>query len=205
MHGGGTSLVAGMLVAMGVQMNYNPKAQVKWYKNYEDADFVRLNEQILKAAGGNWRKPPQPHLVARLADKAYIQSSIKKLVAQRQSKLWGFKDPRTALTIGLIHPHLINPRYIRVTRDHQAVARSMLSRGPPTRTHGGWVTLSKEYNRRIGRFLKANGVKVLEVSFENLVRDRAAAVQEATRMARFSSVKGVQKAVDVIQFEKVLR
>ncbi|GAG90525.1 unnamed protein product, partial [marine sediment metagenome] len=50
MHGGGTSLVASILDALGVNMHYNPRAQVKNYLNYEDTGFVRINAKIIRGA-----------------------------------------------------------------------------------------------------------------------------------------------------------
>jgi len=167
MHGGGTSLVAYILHTLGVNMHPNPKAHVNDYLNYEDSAFVRMNARILHKAGGNFRNPPSPERI--ISVQSEVESDIISLVTQRaDSSTWGWKDPRTAITIPLYHPHLPNPYYIFVTRNPKHVARSMMSRAgkraawgkPP----GFWNALAQEYYRRVGAFL-------LEVNPPNIVVD----------------------------------
>lgn len=172
MHGSGTSLVASILDALGIDMRYNPNAQVKWYKNFEDTDFIRVDEWLLELAGGNWRKPPSPERLRSLQGNPLVESRIVALIATRQAHAgrfaWGFKDPRACLTVSLLHPYLPNPFYIRVTRSHAAVARSLVSRGGPG-TVARWTALSKTYNSRVDGFLKTVLAPVHRVSFEELV------------------------------------
>lgn len=170
MHGSGSSLVASILDALGVDMRPNPKAKVRWYKNYEDASFVALNIMLLHRAGGAWLNPPSIENIIKLKENANINKAINSIVTKRDlGKAWGFKDPRTSLTISLIHPHLSNPHYIRVKRDRWDVAQSILKRGPPKCEPARWIKLSKEYNRRIDAFLSTVNSPVLEVVFDDLL------------------------------------
>lgn len=194
-HGGGTSLVAGMLNALGIDMHYNPNAKVRNYLNYEDSNWVRVNIQILKDSGGTWNRIPAE--IKPLSSR--FEAVVTALVAlcEAEGNLWGFKDPRTALTIGLLHPLLPNPRYIYIERDAEGVAQSMLSRGPCKRDEAGWIEFAKAYYERIDTFLASldDTVPMLRLDFEKLRSDDG----EALRLAEFVNRPGrVEKAIKVI-------
>lgn len=193
-HGGGTSLVAGMLDALGVDMHYNPNARVKHYLNYEDTEFVVLNARILAAAGGRWDKPPP--LAKVLSVQAGLEARMVDLIAKRSdSQLWGFKDPRTALTVELYHPLLPNPRYIYIEREIKDVVQSIVSRGPSGRSEAYWAQLAATYYVQIETFLKSVSAPVLRLDFEKLRTERS----EALRLAEFVGCAGeVDKAIEVI-------
>jgi len=197
-HGGGTSLVAGMLDALGVDMDYNPKARIKvrhrYYLNYEDTKFVKLNAQILVAAGGKWDNPPTPEKVLSLKDD--FEAQIKDLVAARSdSELWGFKDPRIALTIGLFHPLLPNPRYIYVEREVEGTAQSIVARGPSKKDKAYWVQLTTTYYERIETFLESIDAPVLRLDFEKLRTERS----EVLRLVEFvGCANEVDRAIKMI-------
>jgi len=194
-HGGGTSLVAGMLDALGIDMHYNPNARVRNYLNYEDSNWMRINAQILRDSGGNWHDIPAE--IRSLSSR--FEAVVTSLVALRETerKPWGFKDPRTALTIGLLHPLLPNPKYIYIERDAEGVAQSMLSRGPSKRDEAEWIEFAEAYYERIDMFLASlnDTVPVLRLGFEKLRNDD----DEALRLARFVNRSDrVKKAIGVI-------
>ena len=196
MHGGGTSLVASILDALGVNMHYNPRARIKDYLNYEDSEFVRLDARILHLAGGNWREPPLPEKVMGVAD--VVAGDILELVAARSdSPLWGWKDPRAAITIPLYHPYLPDPHYIHVTRNLDKVVHSIMSRGGPPvgpqpaglrrersaersgqgrakHPPGFWKALAQEHYDRIERFLRDTNSPRLQLAYEFLTHGRHA-------------------------------
>jgi len=205
-HGGGTSLVASMLDALGVQMYYNPKAKVKWYLNYEDSDWIRLNTAILKAAGGEWHMPPKPEKLVKLQDRHVKR--VKALVAKKDKGVWGFKDPRTALTIHLLHPYLPEPKYIFVTRKPNHAAKSIHSRGPSEKTLAYWRWLVNRHYNAIIEFLAteetmSNGsVHIFSkshfmIEYEDLVSDKARVRVNALR--RFVGQGSVSKALGRIK------
>lgn len=192
-HGGGTSLVAGILHALGVRMHPNMAGRIKNYHTYEDADFMRLNIQILKAAGGDWKKPPPQRRIDEKA--ALFVPRIKTLVGKKKAALWGWKDPRNSLTAPLYHPHLPNPHYILVTRPAGGAGRSVASRGPALANRERYTKLAKTYYARAGTFLKKVDAPVLRVSYHELLNDRKRTV---TRIARFVGSKAdVKKALGV--------
>lgn len=196
MHGAGTSLVAGMLHAAGVEMNPNPKGVMRYkkYMTYEDAAFVRLNVAILHSAGGGWKFPPAQKRLETIPDNLAERMLDLIDAREREYKLWGFKDPRTALTVHLYHPHLYEPRYVFVERDHEDIARSLVTRGHKTGGVERWLPLIKTYYDRIHYFLALHTPTVMHASFEALIKGEGEArllmsfvglddVEEATRQA----------------------
>ncbi len=105
MHRTGTSVVAGLLQRHGLWLGdeadimpadpYNPAGY------FENNRLVELNDAILAAFGGTWSAPPEltagwtedPRL-----DHIYIDARTRgdRLDARAP---WGFKDPRTAVTL----------------------------------------------------------------------------------------------------------
>jgi hypothetical protein len=184
-----------MLDALGINMHYNPNARVRNYLNYEDSNWVRINVQILKDSGGDWKRIPAK--IKPLSSR--LETVVMSLVALREVERepWGFKDPRTALTIELLHLLLPSPQYIYIERDVEGVAQSILSRGPSKRDKAGWIALAKVYYERIDTFLASldDTVPVLRLDFEKLRSDDS----EALKLAKFVARPGkVGKAIRVI-------
>jgi hypothetical protein len=104
----GTSLVARTLNLLGVDLGredtmlaaseVNPKGY------WEQREAVELNGEILAALGGDWWCPPARPAGWELGDDmAVFRDRISDLVDRyfAGSGRWGFKDPRTTLTLPL--------------------------------------------------------------------------------------------------------
>jgi hypothetical protein len=60
MHRSGTSMVAGLLAKMGINMGDDllGRSPSNPFGHFEDWDFVNLNDSILSKAKGSWDKLP---------------------------------------------------------------------------------------------------------------------------------------------------
>ena len=159
MHRSATSMTARSLhksneVFMGEKLLLglpdNPKG------HYEDTKFLNLNIEILKSAGGSWDNPPTKEKI--LEQKNKFDNKIKLLVEEsinnaknKGLRSWGFKDPRTVLTIDLYLPHLPNPQFITCYRDPMEIAKSLNKRDGMPIEKG--MKLSKTYNERLSEFI----------------------------------------------------
>lgn len=198
MHGSGTSLVAGALRAMGIRMGTEFMGPVKDYETHEDKDFVKVNAKVLQACGGDWAHPPDPKRIETAFKSDDLLMEMVRLVRQKEQENeyrdWGWKDPRNSLTVGLWHQITVSPCYIVVRRNEQAVARSMLSRGPSAFAEADWVKLAQEYYARIQLFLSAARVPSLTLHYEDLTdRDKAARVFQ--KLAWFLGIRDGETAV----------
>lgn len=160
MHRSATSMTARSLhkseeVFMGEKLLLglpdNPKG------HYEDTKFLNLNIEILKSAGGSWNNPPSREKI--LEQKNKFDDKIKNLVEQSVKNAknkglssWGFKDPRTVLTIELYLPHLPNPQFITCYRKPLEIAKSLKKRNGIPIEKG--ISLTNIYNDRLNDFIK---------------------------------------------------
>jgi len=114
--------------------------------HFEDIDFVQLNDRILAAAGGSWRYPPSTDAIELAA--AGIRDEIIGLIERKQAEpLWGWKDPRTTITLPAYLPYLTDPILVPCFRDPRAVAQSLFRRDNIPPPEG--LQLATVYNMRM--------------------------------------------------------
>jgi hypothetical protein len=141
-HRSASSLVAKALHEAGVHMGDellsglpdNPEG------HFEDMDFLKKNVELL---GGNiWND----------VDRELTDADTSALIAAKNvHPLWGWKDPRTVLTIEKYYDHLDDPIIIGLFRKPELVAKSMARRGDISEVDA--LALAKAYNRKIIDFL----------------------------------------------------
>ena len=169
MHRSGTSMMGGLLAALGVDMgdDFKPSINANPTGFFEDKRFMKLNRRILRAAGGGHLAPPAPEAI--LAQKAAFRQEIRGLVEGKVSSRWGWKDPRTSLTIDLYMEHLPHPRVIVIRRAPAAVARSLQVRGDMNFEEG--LHLAAVYEDRIRSFLaRHRAVPHLDITYEAITQ-----------------------------------
>ena len=174
MHRSGTSLVASMIHKMGIPMGvsllepdeFNP------YGYWEDIEIKDLNKALLEAIGGNWddfvtRKeiliamPPFLNRMKTIADSRNSEDLSKIR--------WGFKDPRTCLTVWAWTKVLPDARYVVVHRAKKAVIQSLKKTG----REGSWNRLYRHYWGHIRTFIELNqDTKFYHVAYEDLMDER---------------------------------
>lgn len=191
MHRSGTSLVAGILHAMGVKMGEVFRLPDEWNSRgyFEDLDWRAVNKWILNTAGGTWYIPPCARDVLRHGER--IGAAVDWLVREKSGcPLWGFKDPRTCLTLEAIHPRLPNPCYVYVKRHIDSIVNSLKrragGRGYEESDHH-WIALTNTYLQRVDSFLANVDSPVFEIQYEELVkREQAELLLE--RLADFVGI-----------------
>ncbi|QTL99458.1 hypothetical protein GM661_16650 [Iocasia frigidifontis] len=156
MHRSGTSMIAGILDRLGINMGDNLIGAMPSnpYGHYEDKEFVELNDRILHAAGGFWYNPPgrEALLEKQNTFKDDILSLVQKI--NDSSKYCGWKDPRTSLTIELFYPYLTAPKFIVCHRAAVQVANSLQKRSGIPLEVG--INLKREYDVRLADFFTRN-------------------------------------------------
>ncbi len=146
-HRSASSLVAKALHEAGVDMGDdllsglpdNPDG------HFEDMDFLKKNVELLD--GNVWND----------VDRPLTESDTESLIKKKNNKpLWGWKDPRTVLTIDKYYEHLEDPVIVGLFRKPEHVAKSMAARGDISEEEA--LTLAKAYNRKIIDFLSKHFV-----------------------------------------------
>lgn len=162
-------MIAGILYKLGVFMGEDlvigsTKEQPGGY--YEDREFVHINEVILKLAGGGWESPPPPETLEKWGRSLKIEELIKKRNSQHQ--VWGWKDPRTALTLPCYLPYLSGPRLVVVRRQNKSVIKSLVIREKGRMSTRQASNLNDVYQQRIVRYAAPLGYTI--VYYEDAVK-----------------------------------
>jgi hypothetical protein len=147
MHRSGTSCLAGSLQQRGLHLGevyewrpYNLKG------NRENQRIMDLNNAVLAHAGGSWDHPPQ-HLSWSPAHAAERDAIVRELHAGCAGA-WGFKDPRTLLTLAFWREGIADARLVGTFRHPAQVARSLHARDPNMSLAQG-LELWRLYNERL--------------------------------------------------------
>jgi len=171
MHRSGTSMISSVVEALGVNIGDDllpPYEKENKLGYFEDTDFISLNDSILAAAGGDWLKPPARYKII-LQGKEY-EDKIKQMVTKKHnSELWGWKEPRTAITIELFLPYLRNPHFIYINRSYESVAKSLKKRDLEKNDEYLYF-LAEEYNLRIKSFFSRHKkLPVLTLNYDDVL------------------------------------
>ena len=148
MHRSGTSLIARILNLLGVYLGEPPTIANAGWDNpkgyWEHQSIAVLNEEILERFGGRWDDPPAfpAHWTSdpRLAD---LRERARSLLLRDFSSqpVWGWKDPRTCLTIPFWQ-ELVGPmHYVVCLRNPCDVLASLSTRNGmgPERAERLWL------------------------------------------------------------------
>jgi hypothetical protein len=132
MHRSGTSLLTRLLNVLGVYLGADHELMPPNGSNpkgyWERKEIVSINDEILARFGGSWDAPstfPSGWETASIIDDlkaralALIQRDFHK------TEIWGWKDPRTCLTLPFWQQLLPETRYLVCLRNPVDVARSL--------------------------------------------------------------------------------
>ena len=145
MHRSGTSCLTGILQGCGVELGEvftcNPHNQ---RGNRENARIMILNDAILAHNGGAWNDPVD--VQNWTAEHIIERDEIINELASGGAKHWGFKDPRTLLTLPF-WLEAVQPQLIGTFRYPMSVAMSLQQRDHMTLDEA--FLLWHDYNRRL--------------------------------------------------------
>lgn len=184
MHRSGTSALAGILEAAGVRLgDVRQQSPHNRAGNREHPAFQELNDAVLGFSRGAWDSVPARIHWTR--DHALQRDCLIRTFDE--ARLWGFKDPRTLMTLdfwlpGLLHHDL---HFIGTLRHPMAVVRSLRAREPekdPARCMQLWL----RYNQRLLALWSEHRFPVLDFD----------AGAEDYRYAALAAVQGLPELAD---------
>lgn len=135
MHRAGTSATTGVLSRLGIDLGPPEHLMIARDDNpvgfFEHQALSDLNDEILHRLGGSWHEPPvlrtgwqdDPSLLD-------LRERAARLLREEfgSASRWGWKDPRTCLTLPFWQPMLPDVRYVLCVRSPFDVARSLRAR-----------------------------------------------------------------------------
>ena len=168
MHRSGTSAMAGLLhnngIIMGEEKNFIPSPSKQNPKGfYENYLFRTLNDKILLEY--HYKAKSFSPLIPVITESRY-ETDMKYLVHNYNMKYkkWGWKDPRTSLTLKVWMKLIKKPYIIVMHRDKSSVVNSMIKRRNGKKEK--LESLYDSYYNSISMFLPNKRVK--HINFEDL-------------------------------------
>ena len=153
MHRSGTSMVAQALATCGLELGAEDELMRASPSNeqghWEHEGFVALADELLARLGGGWDVPPP-------VDEAWAERPELEDLRERAGDLaahfdghepWGWKDPRSSLTVPFWRSVLPNLRVVVCLRHPVEVARSLTLRGASSQRFG--LELWLAYTKRL--------------------------------------------------------
>ena len=186
MHRSGTSALTRVLNLIGVELGAdealttepvadNPKGY------WEHHELTAISDAILKRPGGSWDEPPllPPGWEAAAAIDDLRQLAHQSIQNQFAAvQLWGWKDPRTCLTLPFWQQLLPDMRYVICLRNPVDVARSLAHRDhlSAAKSSNLWLTYVSSALHH------TEGKPRLVIFYEDLMDD---CLRELQRLAEF--------------------
>ena len=178
MHRSGTSVVAGILhfnkIIMGTYDTFWPRPLPQNPKGfYENYDFRKINDTILTHSGYKVKDYKTIIPIPKVLKRAKMIKTIQKYESIYEH--WGWKDPRTCLTISnwiviLKELELIKKlKIIFVSRSALSVARSLEKRNALPLKDG--VRLWEIYTERAINFCESHNTPTIYLSFEKILKN----------------------------------
>src|SRR5215216_5042461 len=152
MHRSGTSMVAKLLqqagLYLGDEADLMPPAAENPEGFYEHLEFVRLNDEVLNVAGAGWDCPPAAEFDWNDEALDPYRERARQLAAPLQERVpWGWKDPRTSLTLPFWRGAFGPLQTVAVVRNPLEVVTSLHRRNAFSTALG--LTLWQIYAERI--------------------------------------------------------
>lgn len=144
MHRSGTSCLAGSLQQAGLQLGkYHSWNRFNQKGSRENQDIVDFHDALLAANRSSWERPPS-RLRYTEADRSRARELLQTFSG---AGLWGFKDPRTLLALGLWQDVVATLRCVGVYRHPRAVAESLRRRSGGRMSGDHALELWQHYNK----------------------------------------------------------
>lgn len=184
----GTSLVAQLCNLLGVdlgpQADLLPHSEGDNPRGYWEPHWMNdLNDELLELLGGAWWQPL--YAEAGWEDRAEVAPRLeeaRRLLGQKygSARLWGWKDPRTMLTLPFWRKLVPDASYVLCLRNPADAIASLQRRPEPMLAIEQWGRLWLEY---MGRGLKEIAGRPLHVVFYEDLFERPD--EELARLASF--------------------
>jgi GT2 family glycosyltransferase/glycosyltransferase involved in cell wall biosynthesis len=136
MHRSGTSLVTRILNICGLNLGNDEQVESNSFPenekgHWEHIEIQNINDNILNIFGGSWDNPPDlpEHWEedSRLGS-LYEQARAVVGALNKVHEIWGFKDPRTCLTLLFWQKVIPGMKYVIPVRSPIEVAESLFNR-----------------------------------------------------------------------------
>ncbi len=195
MHRSGTSCLAGSLQELGLYLgDVNNAAPFNKKGNKENSQTWSINDLVFEQSGGAWDAPPK----TLRWDESACRMRAEFLSQYSASDVWGFKDPRSLLTLPFWLEASQTYRFVATFRHPLLVAKSLESRDGfnVERSLDLWLA----YNGALLDYCKRFTIPI--ISYDYPVEKYKAAVAE---IAKSLGLPANNKPIDLSFYDSSLR
>jgi hypothetical protein len=184
-HRSGTSALTKILNLLGVHLGergrlVGPVRRDNDKGFFENVRIMSVNDALLQAWGGEWHDPPVLaegwHHDARVEE---LRSRAREILAEdfAGAELWGFKDPRSCLTLPFWRELIGSAAYVICHRNALEVARSLEER------NGIPIGLGLELwgHHMASAILSTAGERRILLGYDELFVERRSVIEELAR------------------------
>lgn len=198
----GTSLTTAIIGILGVDLGptermltTDPYDNARGY--WEQQEIYEINEEILRAFGGTWERPPDlppgwEHSPALAATRDRARSSLVDLFGTAEKKRWAWKDPRASVTLPFWRDLIGEMDYVLCVRNPADVAASLAKRDIKELYFEDSVALWLHYMR--AALENTQGRKRLILCYEDYFLDTD---RQLRRLAEFVYGPGAQLSDEI--------
>ena len=160
MHRSGTSMIARLLNLCGLYLGDEAELIRAAEDNpegfWENRNFVDLNDEILSKLNGAWDVPPKLRQGWETSPEVLpLKNQAQELVERFEGhKYWGWKDPRTSITLPFWQQLIPDLKVIVCMRNPLDVARSLARRGYASEIFS--FNLWQTYNQKLLESVPSN-------------------------------------------------
>lgn len=153
MHRSGTSMITRLLNLCGLYLGPEKEVSVSAFDNeagfWENSRFVKLNDEILRQAGGGWDLPPVLPEGWEFGDEMnrFDEEALALVKQFSPYTLWGWKDPRNSISFPYWKRLIPDLKLLICLRNPLEVAQSLQRRGHSSLAFG--LHLWLDYNQRL--------------------------------------------------------
>lgn len=156
-HRSGTSMVTRLLHQCGLDLGRETDLMPAQADNpdgfWENLRFVAINDEVLNQLGGAWDLPPPVSETFAHPRLEPAETKARHLISEFEgTRVWGWKDPRTTITLPFWQRLLPKLKVLLVVRNPLEVAYSLRERNGTSYAFG--LRLWEIYNRRALQFSK---------------------------------------------------
>jgi len=162
MHRSGTSCLTGSLEERGLFLGDVVNHAPHNIKGNKESLVVRsINDAVLEMSAGRWDSPPK-----ELIWDDGLRRKRDSFIAQfKPNVIWGFKDPRTVLTLPFWLEALPDMQFCGTFRRADLVVASLFQRSREN-TPTQYLSLWMAYNRRMLRYTKEHDMHLVCFDWE---------------------------------------
>jgi hypothetical protein len=173
----GTSVTTGILKLMGIHIDGRIGKNIHNVNgDFESSGANDINNAIFESANGtsygkhNHWHPPSKEKINSL--KGRFDKEIKEFISNKP-KIWGWKNPKTTLTIEHYLPYLKNPRFVCVYRNLRDASNSASAMTGGHLLTPDFLGVHEYYYTYLDYFKKKykNDYKFFNIHYEDIISD----------------------------------